>query len=59
MDRRAENIAALSESIPAPMLGSVPFLPQLHPQRVADHLNVTEATKLMGSQSTHLGDGNN
>jgi dethiobiotin synthetase len=36
----AENIATLAARIPAPLLGSVPFVPDLDIDRVADSLNI-------------------
>jgi dethiobiotin synthetase len=38
MPRFAENLAALTARLPAPLLGCIPFLPGADPARAADHL---------------------
>jgi dethiobiotin synthetase len=43
MERQAENIEALRQEIRAPMLGVIPFLPQLQPRRVAAHMDLATA----------------
>lgn len=42
MPRRAENIATLAGSLPAPCLGEIPYLADLQPQNVAQYLDISK-----------------